>query len=106
MKINNIYFTLIVLLLTVLSSTTFAAKDNKEYSQDRSTKAFLTWFKDMGGKATGVTVGISESMGRGVFATETLKQDDPVLSVPLSMCMCRDTALHDKSKEFGKHIKV
>ena len=105
MKINNIYFTLIVLLLTVLSSTTFAAKDNKEYSQDESTKAFLTWFKDMGGKATGVTVGISESMGRGVFATETLKQDDPVLSVPLSMCMCRDTALHDKSKRVRKAYK-
>ena len=52
----------------------------------------------MGGKAKEVTVGISKDMGRGVFATNTLKQDDMVLSVPLSMCMCRDTALHDKSK--------
>ena len=73
---------LTVLLCTILASTSVA---EKEYTQDESTRAFLTWFKDMGGRATGVTVGISQDMGRGIFATEKLKQDDPVLSVPLSM---------------------
>ena len=94
---------LTVLLCTILASNSVA---EKEYTQDESTRAFLTWFKDMGGRATGVTVGISQEMGRGVFATEKLKQDDPVLSVPLSMCMCRDTALHDKSKRVRKAYKA
>jgi protein-histidine N-methyltransferase len=82
-----------------------AIKEEQGYAQDESTKAFLTWFKDMGGKATGVTVGISEDMGRGVFAVANLSEDDPVLSVPLSMCMCRDSALHDKSKRVRKAYK-
>ena len=28
-----------------------------------SPRVLLTWFKDMGGRATGVTVGISQEMG-------------------------------------------
>eukprot|EP00945_MAST-04E_sp_MAST-4E-sp1_P002179 g2179.t1 len=92
-QLRRLFATLLPFLILLGA---YASKEG--YSQDESTKAFLTWFKDMGGKAKEVTVGISKDMGRGVFATNTLKQDDMVLSVPLSMCMCRDTALHDKSK--------
>ena len=70
-----------------------------------SPRVLLTWFQDMGGRATGVTVGISQDMGRGIFATETLKQDDPVLSVPL-VCACAVTRPCDKSKRVRKAYKA
>ena len=56
----------------------------------------------MGALAQGVTVGESADMGRGIFATKSVVQDDLVLSVPLTMCMCRKTALQDKSKRVRK----
>ena len=89
-----------VFLFGVLAST--AAQGTDTYTQDESTKSFLSWFKDMGALAQGVTVGESADMGRGIFATKSVVQDDLVLSVPLTMCMCRKTALQDKSKRVRK----
>ena len=91
MKLIQIVLPLTALLLLCISfqhvvvaaadAGTEDAAGEKEYTQDESTKAFVTWFRDMGGKSTGVTVGVSATMGRGVFATKTLKQEFLVLSV-------------------------
>ena len=55
--------------------------------------AFHTWISDGGGTLQGVRVGETKNMGRGVLATTALSEGDRILSMPLSLVLCRATIL-------------
>ena len=89
----------VLALLAAASGLRSAPRGDNAKVAERNDE-FLAWFVSKGGTAHGVTVGQSE-WGRGVFVLPggadgaIPKEGDKVLSVPLSWCMCRDTALHD-----------
>ena len=59
---------------------------------------FLKWYLKIGGRANGVTVGHDGTYGRGVYATQAVNEDDKIISVPLTWCLCRESAMNDPSK--------
>jgi hypothetical protein len=79
--------------------------------------AFVRWFEDAGGEHPNVSLSEFPGMGRGVVAMNDIPKSSTLLSVPLSITLCRDTILdhaasnisteaHDMLAQVGKQASV
>ena len=66
------------------------------------------WFVKGGGKLNFVTPSVTKEKGFKLIANEDIGQDEPVLSVPMKLIMCRQTArnvlIHQRGKYLGEEL--
>merc|ERR1719199_1736726 len=70
--------------------------------QTRENVAFMAWFKRLGAKTDGVELSDFPQMGRGVKATQELRDKDEVMTVPLDYCLSRRTATRLKHRKLAE----
>ena len=55
--------------------------------KSNSVDSFLSWFKEIGGKARKISLVNFDGMGNGLVALKKIKEGDQVISVPLDYVM-------------------